>query len=175
MWSAHLRGASVRRTIVSTAVGSLLALLVTLGGAVLEASLASAAPPPNDDFVDAMVIEPQPSGEYCVTSSRVDSTAEPGEPRHAGDPEAPAHSVWFSWQTPEAATVRLETSTYEGGRDGSCYDWEHDLAVYVGDTLSELDPIASARATDYCKDPVITPRPARCTRSPSTPQTTPQQ
>lgn len=148
-------GVIVRRTIASPTAGSLLALLLTVCGAVLAASPASAAPPPNDDFANATVIEPQSDGSYAVTSSRTDATAEPGEPRHAGDPEAPARSVWFSWQPSEAATVRLSSSTYEGSRGGTCYYVEHDLAVYVGDSLAELEPVASGRATGDCNNPSL--------------------
>jgi hypothetical protein len=60
------------------------------------------------------------------------ATKEPGESNHAGQPGG--HSVWISWLAPENGAVTFDTR-------GSSFDTL--LAVYLGDRLDNLQPVAS--------------------------------
>ena len=67
-----------------------------------------------------------------ISYSNVGATTEPGEPLHAGVPGG--HSVWFSWTPLLSGVVTFTTA-------GSSFDTL--LAVYTGNTLTNLTPIAS--------------------------------
>ena len=86
--------------------------------------------PPNDDFADGRVVR----GESGVDDGfNVGATAEPGEPSH-DNVSGPTSSVWWRWRAPFSGDVTFTTA-------GSTFDTV--LAVYQGDAVSELTPIAS--------------------------------
>src|SRR5438552_701323 len=64
-------------------------------------SVASAAPPPNDDFAHAQDV--QLPGTIAGTID--DATLEPGEP----EPDVSTASVWYRYTAASAGRVRLET------------------------------------------------------------------
>jgi len=78
----------------------------------------------NDNFDHALVLAP---GGGRTLGSSVGATKEPGEPAHAGNNGG--QSVWFSWQSPSASTVMVDTI-------GSSFDTL--LAVYTGNVVSNL-------------------------------------
>jgi len=57
----------------------------------------------NDQFVNATPL----FGLTNFTISNVNATAEPGEPRHAG--EAPESTLWWKWTVPFTATFSIIT------------------------------------------------------------------
>ncbi len=85
--------------------------------------------PSNDLFSNAIVIT---NPQAIVTGSNVGATKEPGEPNHAGN--AGGQSVWWTWTAPTNGTVTIDTT-------GSSFDTL--LAVYTGDSVSNLSPVAS--------------------------------
>jgi hypothetical protein len=99
--------------------------------------------PLNDNFVDSLTVGApnsnaagawtgSPYGWDIINAGNILGTKEPGEPAHAGIQGGA--SVWFSW-TPQAdGPVVLETA-------GS--DLDTVLAVYTGDSLAGLVPVAS--------------------------------
>ena len=87
--------------------------------------------PPNDDFVNAIALTNVPGS---VTCSNVRATKEPGEPNHA-DNEG-GHSVWYRFATnvvPGALSLDTQGS-----------DFDTLLAVYTGDSVSNLTLVASS-------------------------------
>jgi len=86
-------------------------------------------PPTNDSFAAA-----KPLSFFGGGGSTVFATKEPGEPDHAGSPGG--HSLWFSWTPTESGPVEF----YACGVD---VDVDTLLAVYSGDSLGALTPIAS--------------------------------
>ncbi|MBK5111515.1 MAG: carboxypeptidase regulatory-like domain-containing protein [Thermoleophilia bacterium] len=102
----------------------LVPVAVFLASGFLWASNASAAPPPNDDFVNAEVLTGLPTS---TSGSNVDATLEVGEPSH-GLGEA-GNSVWYSWTAPATGDVEVDLN-------GS--DFDTFLAVYTGTSLGSL-------------------------------------
>jgi RTX calcium-binding nonapeptide repeat (4 copies) len=106
---------------------------------LLLAEGAAAAPPPNDNFVDAAVISGLP---VEATGSNVEATREPGEPNHGG--QNGQNSVWFKWTAPANVAV---TAT-----SGGCAPPFQDsvlldpvVAVYTRTDLFGLVPVAGLR------------------------------
>jgi subtilisin-like proprotein convertase family protein len=87
------------------------------------------APPPNDNFSNAVVL---PGGSPSVIGTTVSATKEPGEPNHAGNPGG--HSVWYQWTAPSSSPVTIDTV-------GSSFNTL--LAVYTGGSVSNLSLVAS--------------------------------
>ena len=90
----------------------------------------SLAAPPNDAFAAAQRLDWPPG---VVSGNVWGATAEPGEPAHAD--HAARYSVWYRWRAPATLTVDLAVDD----NDFNC-----DTAVYTGDALSALTPVASA-------------------------------
>ena len=88
-------------------------------------------PPPlsGDDFGDDAQFSSWHSGS--ISWDNGGATREPGESNHAGDPGG--SSVWFHWRTTHDGILTLST-------EGSSLDTL--LAVYSGDSLGSLTPIA---------------------------------
>ncbi|HAM72139.1 MAG TPA: hypothetical protein DCM86_10895, partial [Verrucomicrobiales bacterium] len=84
----------------------------------------------NDSFAGAAPLGPVVGGE--VSGSNFEATSEPGEPQHAGKPGG--RSVWWRWVAPSSGLFTLTT-------DGSSFDTL--LAVYKGETLEGLEPVAA--------------------------------
>jgi hypothetical protein len=84
------------------------------------------SPPPNDNFLSAQVIT---GCSGVVAGTNVGATHEPGEPNHLFDGTGGTHSVWYQWQAPVTAHVKIDTS-------GSNYDTA--LAVYTGTAVNGL-------------------------------------
>ncbi len=96
----------------------------------LAAAIASSDNRPfNDDFATRAVVS---GANVRIRSSNTDATAEPAEPAHAAS--APSHTLWWSWKATDSTQVSFDTS-------GSTYDTT--LAVYTGDAVNALTPIAS--------------------------------
>jgi hypothetical protein len=88
--------------------------------------------PSNDAFQDAMVLSADAS-QFQVTANSRASTLEPGEPAHAGGPNA--GSLWYVW-TPTAPGVARFTLPLE--LNGAVR-----LAAYTGGTITNLTRIAA--------------------------------
>src|SRR6185436_5444092 len=84
--------------------------------------------PSNDLFADRLLL---PGNRATVTVANEAARSEPAEPCHAGTP--PYRSLWWSWTAP--ATGRYAVSA-EG------YAWPARVAVYTGDRLENLSPVA---------------------------------
>jgi len=82
-----------------------------------------------DDFADRVIINDALPAR--LLSSNVDTTKQPGEPNHGGNPGGA--SVWWSYTTPIAGTLVVETT-------GSNFDTV--LGVYQGESLTQLQLIA---------------------------------
>ena len=100
------------------------------GNIALALTLGPAQPTPaNDTFAGRITLSgtsPSASGTNNGASTEL------GEPAHAG--LLGGRSVWWTWTAPSAGTVLLRT-------DGSSFDTV--LAVYTGDTLAALEPVAA--------------------------------
>lgn len=99
-------------------------------GCLLAAPPAVAAPPPNDDFENAQVLEGSLPIE--VTGTNVEATKEEGEPLH-GTFGSKGHSVWFEWEATVTAFVTVGTC-------GS--DFTTVTSVYTGTQVNELTKVA---------------------------------
>ncbi len=86
-------------------------------------------PPASDDFSNAWVLA---GGSGTTNSYNIGASKESMEPAHAGD--VGGHSVWFTWMAPSNGPVDFNTA-------GS--DFDTTLAVYTGNTVSNLTAIAS--------------------------------
>jgi lysophospholipase L1-like esterase len=108
----------------------LVLLCIAVGIVAAFPASALAAPPSNDDFVNAEDL----GGELSASASgtNVDATAEPGEPDHAGIPARA--SVWYRWTAPANGQIRIETCDS---------DFDTVLAVYTGSAVDALTPVAS--------------------------------
>lgn len=108
---------------------------------LLAAGDASAAPPSNDDFAEALL----GSGDRVEGSgNNFGAGKESGESNHAGDPGGA--SVWFGWTAPRSQTVDVQICT-----DG----WKAVLGVYRGESVDHVQPVAAAR---------VSSRPGSCGR-----------
>ncbi len=92
-------------------------------------SIALAAPPVNDNFVNRIALS---GTSLLVNSSNVSATREAGEPNHAN--VTGGSSLWWSWVAPSSGTVTISTA-------GSSFDTV--LGVYTGNSLSALTTVAS--------------------------------
>jgi hypothetical protein len=109
----------------------------TVGSLILAASLLlqfstlcfHARGAANDNFTEAQIIS-GPIG--TTTGNNSDATKEPGEPDHAD--VAGSNSVWFRWIAPASGQFSFNTA-------GSALDTV--LAVYTGDNVNALTPVAS--------------------------------
>jgi hypothetical protein len=92
--------------------------------------------PANDDFANAAALT-ENEGEVIWAGPHTNAGAsrEEGEPIHAGD--LGGHSVWFSWTAPRSGVVHFGTC----GANGNTLD--SLLAVYTGDSVETLNPVAS--------------------------------
>jgi hypothetical protein len=83
----------------------------------------------NDNFASRITL---PSSSGTTNGSNFSATSEAGEPNHAGYP--PSASVWYSWTAPINRIIIIDTV-------GS--DFDTVLAVYTGDSVGNLLPVAS--------------------------------
>ncbi|HXU79520.1 MAG TPA: hypothetical protein VN794_23270, partial [Methylomirabilota bacterium] len=91
----------------------------------------SAPPVPGPRPLKRSLITPGLSN-IRIKASNLNSTKEPGEPDHAGNPGG--KSLWWQWQAPESGPVTVQSF-------GSSFDTL--LAVYVGSSISNLTLVAS--------------------------------
>ena len=117
------------RTVVLIAAGAVACMFVFV-------SSAAAAPPANDNFANAQTISGD-SGTLAGTT--VDATAEPNEPKHAGQPAQA--SVWYRWTAPADGLASFDTCIA---------DFNTRLAVYTGAALVDLVEVASNDNSDDC-------------------------
>ena len=106
-----------------------LALAALAAAALLIPATASAAPPTNDDFANATVIDPSSlpfSGSVNVT----DATSESGEPGCTGPPDS--RSVWYDY-TPVADQLLRLRATGESSTT---------LSVYTGSSVASLSGVS---------------------------------
>lgn len=82
----------------------------------------------NDQFADAEVLSGLPA--LATVSPRM-AGAEPGEPDHAG--RSASASVWYRWTAETSGAVVAETCDS---------DFDTRLAVYTGESLASLSPVA---------------------------------
>lgn len=87
-------------------------------------------PPENDDFADR--IDFGSVAEFYWSGQNFLTTAEPGEPSHAG--ETAAHSIWFAWTAPTDGAWQIDAS-------GS--DQLANLGVYRGNAVDGLEKVAA--------------------------------
>ena len=96
--------------------------------AVTMTVTSSGNPPDNDMFANRRRIEGMDGTTEALT---MEATAEPDEPSHwqAG----PYHSVWYTWTPPAGGPMVIDTQQSS---------FQSVLAVYTGDTLDTLRPVA---------------------------------
>lgn len=84
----------------------------------------------NDDFVNALEI----SGiNFRTTSDNIGASREANEPEHVENTFG-SKSVWWDWTAPLSGNVTVSTSASNS--------FDTILAVYTGETLEDLNPIA---------------------------------
>lgn len=116
-------GKNFLRVIVVVLVFGLVGLVAPLVRAAPD------APPANDNFVNAQVIN---GSSGVVTGTTVAATKEAGEPNHAG--YGGGKSVWYTWVAPGTGAILF--TTY-----GSSFDTL--LGVYTGVSVNALTEVAS--------------------------------
>lgn len=99
------------------------------GAATSASSFIVTTPPPNDDFADRL---PLSGLSAAATGTNVGAGTEPGEPNHAFMP--PSKTVWWTWTAPGSGSVSIDTFTS---------NFDTVLAVYTGDAVNGLTPVAS--------------------------------
>lgn len=92
----------------------------------------SLAPMPLNDPFASPIKAPVQGGLY-ISNNRF-ATLEPGEPRHTGDTNGVA-SLWWAWTGPSATNVLVDAT-------GTAFN--SVLAVYTGNTISNLQMVASS-------------------------------
>jgi subtilisin family serine protease len=100
------------------------------------------APPPNDDFANAQLINDVPAS---VAGKTVGATREAGEPDHlppAGGIRG-ERSVWYRWTAPTSGRVFVDTCTT---------NIDTVLAAYTGGSLGSLSRVASNKDGDGCAE-----------------------
>ena len=107
------------------------------GGVTGYFVLTKGATPRNDDFENATPLSGL-SAEV-VDFFNAQSTSETGEPNHAGN--ASGHSLWWSWTAPADGSVQIDTCSTSGY--GSYGVPDTVLAIYTGDAVDALSPVAS--------------------------------
>jgi hypothetical protein len=94
---------------------------------VLSATGASAAPPANDNFANAITIGALP---YTDTKSTVEATSEPGEPMsYCG---GSTRTIWYKLVAPASGNITFDSV-------GSSYDTE--LHTFKGTTIANVESI----------------------------------
>jgi hypothetical protein len=104
-------------------------------GMHVESNITVYVRPPNDDFANRIPI----SGlSATVTGTTDGATRQAGEPSHAG--RAGSKSVWWSWTSPFNGyiTISADMVNQEGYLESPL------LAVYTGNSVSSLTPVASS-------------------------------
>ena len=111
-------------------VGNAVAFVESAPAVVLVLSGNGALPAGNNDnFSNRISINPLLGP---VEGNNQSATSEPGEPRHDGKPGG--KSIWYTWQASFTGVISLTTQ-------GS--DFETLLAVYTGNNLTNLTPVAA--------------------------------
>jgi hypothetical protein len=106
-----------------------ISLTTPAGTAVSADNFSVTLRPPNDDFANAQTL----AGELgTVRGTSIGATREMSEPPHTST--ASAHSIWYRWTAPGAGTATFSTENS---------DFDTVLAVYSGNSLQNLKPIAS--------------------------------
>lgn len=97
------------------------------------------AAPDNDSFSNRTPLDGD-SGDFEVY--QLDATREPSEPAHTAPPLIGYASVWWTWTAPADGVLAL---------DGEQSDYSTLLyvAIYTGDALSQLQPIAGDSLKKY--------------------------
>lgn len=109
-------------------------VLLTWGPAA--ASVGSA--PPNDDFSQAIALNPLGASSGRLTTTNQRATRENSEPLHAGN--SGGRSLWYRWTAPDRGLVTFTTL-------GS--DFDTLLGVYTGAILSGLTEVAANDDIDW--------------------------
>jgi thiol-disulfide isomerase/thioredoxin len=94
----------------------------------------------NDNFANATPL----FGITNFTTSNFSATAEPGEPRHAG--EAPESTLWWKWTVPFTATFSVVTTNSIVTTN---VQLDTVAAVYSGSSLSNLTLVVANDDTAY--------------------------
>lgn len=97
-------------------------------------SLSLDGPAAHDSFADPQLLGSGPS--ISVAASNALAGKEAGEPNHAANPGG--HSVWFLWTAPETGPYVVSACPYFENSPDTL------LAVYAGDALGSLTPVAAA-------------------------------
>jgi lysyl oxidase len=90
--------------------------------------------PPNDLFANAITVGPLP---FTYSGGNNCAAKQGGEPNHAGN--GGGHSIWFNW-TPASNHVAVITTKRSS--------FDTLLAVYTGNSVSTLTPVASNNDLD---------------------------
>ncbi len=103
-------------------------------------AVVSAAPPPNDDFLNATEL----SGDEVKVENgtTVEATSEPGE-QHGGGPAT--HSVWYRWTAPRSGLVQTDIECLS--------TFDPLVAVYRGTALTGLTEVGVDKSGAACADP----------------------
>jgi len=101
---------------------------IALGFIVLFSSLVYAAPPPNDNFADAITL---PGQNGTVETDVTEATGEPDEIVHSGV----INSIWYTWQAPEDGNYEFEFTQKDYGTA---------LRIYSGTGFNDLTKIAES-------------------------------
>ena len=116
-------------TVPAGAASGPLAVTTAHGVISFQFVVVPAPPPANDNFNSAQILA---GVDAMASTNTMGATKQPGEPNHAGN--AGGRSVWYRWTAPAAGNWTLDTT-------GSTFTTL--LAVYTGNALTGLSPVAS--------------------------------
>jgi outer membrane protein assembly factor BamB len=101
-----------------------------LNGASGQTILAIWTTPDNDDFAQPQVLT---GPSVSVLGANINASRQTGEPKILGNPGG--HSLWYSWTAAASGTVQVS---------GYSYDFQPEVAVYTGSSITSLTALASA-------------------------------
>jgi hypothetical protein len=117
-----LRGSPIRKRLLAVSIAAL---------AAMAALPASAAPPLNDNFADALTIS---SNQDFYSAALGEATAEPGEPIPSGPKTA-----WWRLTAAASGRVGIASSGFQFGVGAP-----HTVRVYTGSSLGALTQVAAS-------------------------------
>ncbi len=121
-------------TVPPGAGSGLLSIYAQTGAASIQFTVLPLVPPANDNFANAQTLTGPTAIAFANTAG---AGKESNEPNHAGNPGG--SSIWYRWTAPGDGAWSLDA-------DGSTFT--PLLAVYTGNSLPSLSPVANNRTAD---------------------------
>lgn len=147
------RGVAHRGTAVAVALVAWVAgpTVAAVAAAPVDVGLPPtiAAPPVNDDFAAATVLDGNAGG---LTNEKNLGASVEGTLGEEACPFTPSHSVWYRWTPSETGAARV---TVNAARTTAPVAFDPTLEVCVGSSPSKLTPVASSNDANGSLEPEV--------------------